>query len=58
MTELIVGIISISGMNGLMQTQKAGCVVYEFGEGAGEIREGAQELLETVHLIVFDRLRN
>ena len=53
---MIVGIIAISGMNGLMQTQKAGCVVYEFGEGAGEIREGAQELLETVHLVVFDRL--
>ena len=56
MTELIVGVIAIGGMKGLMQTQKAGRVVYEFGEGTREVGERAQELLETVHLAVFDRL--
>ena len=56
MAELIVGIVAIGGMKGLVQTQKAGRVVYEFGEGTREVGERAQELLETVHLVVFDRL--
>lgn len=31
-------------------------MVYEFGEGTREVGERAQELLDTVHLVVFDRL--
>lgn len=56
MTELIVGVVAIGGMKGLVQTQKAGRVVDEFGEGAREVGESAQELLETAHLVVLDRL--